>query len=104
MIRFRNMQFKMASHSEKLAALALQNQIIAAVLLQRKQRKRSASVRRSWKTRQQQVHFSNLIAERRLQDPKMHCCYFQMLPVTSDDLLHLTGPSLTKDRSHFREP
>ena len=77
MMRFYDMQFKMAStHSDKLVALALQNQIIAAVLLQRKQRKRSMWVRRLWRARQQQGHFSNLIAEMRLQDHTMHFYYF----------------------------
>ena len=105
MMRFYDMQFKMAStHSDKLVALALQNQIIAAVLLQRKQRKRSVWVRRLWRARQQQGHFSNLIAEMRLQDHTMHFYYFRMLPATFDDLLRLVGPSLTKERSHFREP
>ena len=40
----------------------------------------------------------------RLQDHSMHFNYFRMLPSTVDDLLHLVGPSLVRQRTRYREP
>ena len=105
MMRFYENKFKMASNrNDMLIALALQNQLIAAFLLKKKQSKRRVWVRRLWKGRDRQGHYSNLIMEMILQDHTMHFSYFRMLPSIFDDLLHLVGPSLTKQRSRFREP
>ena len=105
MVRFYENKFKMAANrTDVLLALALQSQVIAAVLLNKKQNRRRAWVRRLWKAREQQGHYTNLIAEMRLEDHSMHFNYFRMLPSTFDDLLHLVGPSLKRQRSHFREP
>eukprot|EP00795_Rhopilema_esculentum_P008700 gene8700-14721_t len=94
-----------SSENDVLLALALQTQAIAATLLKRKEKKtRSVWVRKLWKNREQQGHYNNLIAEMRLQDHSMHFNYFRMLPSTFDDLLHLVGPSLVRQRTRFREP
>eukprot|EP00795_Rhopilema_esculentum_P010219 gene10219-18903_t len=94
-----------SSQNDVLLALALQTQAIAATLLKRKEKKaRSVWVRKLWKNQQQQGHYNNLIAEMRLQDHSMHFNYFRMLPSTFDDLLHLAGPSLVRQRTRFREP
>ena len=93
-----------SNRNDILVALALQNQLLAAVLLKKKQSKRRVWVRRLWEARERQGHYSNLITEMRLQDHTMHFNYFRMLPSVFDDLLNLVGPSLTKQRSRFREP
>ena len=93
-----------SNRNDILVALALQNQLLAAVLLKKKQSKRRVWVRRLWEARERQGHYSKLITEMRLQDHTMHFNYFRMLPSVFDDLLNLVGPSLTKQRSRFREP
>ena len=65
--RFYENKCKMASNrNDILVALALKNQLYAAVLLKKKQSKRRVWVRRLWEARERQGHYSNLITEMRL--------------------------------------
>ena len=59
-----------------LVALTLQNQLIAAVLLKKKQSKHRVWVRRLREARERQGHYYNLMTEMRLQDHTMHFNYF----------------------------
>ena len=74
------------------------NQLLAAVLLKKKQGKRRVWVRRLWEAHERQGHYSNLITEMRLQGHTMHFSYFRMLPLVFDDLVNLVGPSLTNTK------
>ena len=84
-----------SNRNDILVVLALQNQLLAVVLLKKKQSKHCVWVRRLWEAHERQGHYSNLITEMRLQDHTMHFNYFRMLPSVFDDLLNLVGPLLT---------
>ena len=90
-------------HQDVLIALALQNQAIALTLLRERKKQRSVWVRKSWKERERQGHYDNLIQEMRLQDHSMYFNYFRMLPSTFDDLLGFVGPSLVRKTTNFRK-
>ena len=90
-----------SNRNDILVALALQNQLITAVLLKKKQSKRRVWVRRLREARERQGHYSTLITEMRLPDHTMHFIYFRMLPSIFDDLLNLVGPSLTNTKISF---
>ena len=48
--------------------------------------------------------FFNLVQELRTNDPERHRTYFRMTRETFDLLLSKIGPSITRQRTNFREP
>ena len=48
--------------------------------------------------------FFNLVQELRTNDPERHRTYFRMIRETFDLLLSKIGPSITRQRTNFREP
>ena len=101
----RGILVKMASQQQNmLLALALQTQVIALVVLQKQNNKRSVWAHEHWEERKPQGHHDNLIKEMRLKDHSMHSKYFRMLPSMIHELLNLVGPSIVRKGSSFREP
>ncbi|KAF0306643.1 hypothetical protein FJT64_002391 [Amphibalanus amphitrite] len=75
----------------------------------RVEQERRRARRRYWvaevlQRRQARGEFFNLVQELRAVDPDRHHAYFRMSRETFDLLLAKIGPSITRQRTNFREP